>query len=1198
MKTSFLRNLQIGFGLSLAILVISSIVSYYSIVNFKKTADLVNHTNIVLQQSEKVISQLKDAETGQRGYLLTGSDFFLKPYNLARENIFSIIDSLQTLTSDNPVQQKNCKALRVLVNRRLDRLAELIKIQKAGNLIDPQQLADGQDTMDKTRGLIGEIQREENRLLIIRTADLKHYNTVTPVIIITAALIAIIITFFFYLRVKKDYDTRKVLQEELEQKDAETMARIRVIEDLATQISSGNYRIRIADIAKDSLGKLSEALNRMAQSLGEAFDNLLTNDWSKTGVATLSNKIVGENDFNRLCQQIITFLTEYTNSTLGVLYLSENNQLHFKCGYAVQQNALNKTVNFGEGIAGQCAASGKELLITEIPDESIRLTYATGAIKPRSIIAFPIYFEQELKAVIELASLENFTHKSNDFLKTVAFNIGTAVESAQRRLRLLELLQETQAQAEELQAQHTELEQMNSELETQAQRLQVSEEELKVQQEELMQSNQELEERSTLLEEKNQLIVERNLEIQKKAEELETATRYKSEFLANMSHELRTPLNSILLLSRLMSENIEKNLTAEQVEYARVIQSSGNGLLTLIDEILDLSKIEAGKMKLEFNSISVAEIADDMNVLFSPMAKEKNLQFSIRIAEDIPPSIVTDAARLEQILKNLLSNALKFTSKGAVTMEVVARGDQSISFIVRDTGIGIPKEKQKLVFEAFQQADGSTRRKYGGTGLGLSISRELAKLLGGEIKLNSDANQGSEFIVDIPVNAIGILPDSSTGPEPAVAVIPAMPSFTAAKPQTPLLLSAEIPESIPDDRDNIQPEDKVILIVEDDTGFAQTLLSFAQRNGYKGVVAVRGDYGIQLAIQYKPMAILLDIVLPIKNGWQVMEDLKNNPQTRGIPVHIMSSLPYQEESLSKGALDFISKPVAFEKLPDVFAKIEQALTRGPKKIMIVEENARHAQALCYFLESYEINAVCTDNIDKATDVLKSGISDCIVLDMGVLNSSVYEALEKVKAQTGLENLPIIVFTGKHLSKTEEQRIRQVADSIVVKTANSYKRILDEIALFLHIIEENNPGTQYQKPKKINALTEVLEGKTVLIADDDVRNIFSLTKALEAHRMHVVSAMDGREALQMLKENPKINIILMDMMMPELDGYEATQTIRKMPQYRNLPILAITAKAMYGDREKCIQAGASDYISKPVDIDQLVSLLRVWLYDKM
>ena len=1204
LQNKFLRNLRIGFGISLFILIASSLLTYLSISNLKKKAGMVNHTNIVLQQSEKVMSQLKDAETGQRGYLLTGSDFFLKPYFAASTNISKSLDSLQELTLDNPSQQKRCDSLRVLISKRLDRLQKLIQTQRAGNLIDPLQLAEGQDVMDKTREVIGEMQNEENHLLVERTADLDYYSTLTPMAIILAAIIALSITVIFYRRVKKDYDMRRVLQLELEEKDKVITSRIAIIENVATQVALGNYKVRVQDNENDDLGKLSEALNRMAQSLDNVFQDLYIRDWAKTGIATLSEKIVGENEFNRLCQNIINFLAEYTNSHSGAFYLLENGSLHLKTGYALPQQAIGQVLNKGEGLAGQCAFSGKEIVISDIPENSIKLLYAAGEVKPRSIVAIPSFFERELKAVIELASTNDFTQKEIDFLSSISYNIGIAIENSQRRTRLLELFQETQTQAEELQAQHAELEQINTELEAQAQKLQVSEEELKVQQEELLQSNQELEERSTLLEEKNQLIVERNLEIQKKAEELEAATRYKSEFLANMSHELRTPLNSILLLSRLMAENNENNLTAEQIEYARVIQSSGNGLLTLIDEILDLSKIESGKMKLEFNPVSLEEIADDMNAIFSPMAKEKNLKFSINIAQNVPAQIITDAQRLEQILKNLFSNSLKFTARGAVTMDIAAKDDEQISFTVRDTGIGIPEDKQKLVFDAFQQADGSTRRKYGGTGLGLSICRELAKLLGGEIKLQSEPGKGSQFTVEVPINSSSTEQLNKNDFSLKSGLLGTndfhLPTIQP-DPQNNLagatLIAADIPTSIADDRNNIQPADKVILIIEDDTNFAQTLLTFAHRNGYKAIAAVRGDHGLQLAIQYKPMAILLDIVLPVKNGWQVMDDLKGNLQTKHIPVHMMSSLPYKEESLSKGALDFISKPLAFEKLPGLFESIEQALTRGPKKILIVEENAKHAQALCYFLESYHVNVSCINEIDKAITGLQHEGSDCIVLDMGVIDEKVYEGLEKIKEQSGLEQLPIIIFTGKTLSKTEEQRIKQVADSIVVKTANSYKRILDEIALFLHIIEENSPKSQ-QRPNKVNALSEVLENKTVLIADDDVRNIYSLTKALEAHRMNVLSATDGKEALELLKGNPKVNIVLMDMMMPEMDGYEATQEIRKMPQYRNLPVLAITAKAMYGDREKCIQAGASDYISKPVDIDQLISLLRVWLYDKL
>jgi len=724
---------------------------------------------------------------------------------------------------------------------------------------------------------------------------------------------------------------------------------------------------------------------------------------------------------------------------------------------------------------------------------------------------------------------------------------------------------------------------------------------LKVQQEELLQTNQELEERSKLLEERNELIVERNIEIQQKARELEQSTRYKSEFLANMSHELRTPLNSILLLSRLLAENNHQNLSTDQVEYAQVIQSSGNGLLRLIDEILDLSKIEAGKMDLDFTNVAVETIVNDLKSLFTTIAKEKKLDFTITIDPAVPDTLETDSMRLEQILKNLISNALKFTSQGAVSVMVEnAKDDAFITFKIKDTGIGIAHNKQQLIFEAFRQEDGSTKRKFGGTGLGLSISRELAKLIGGEIKLDSEEGKGSEFVVYIPKQRPMQMAESyAVQPEPVLITAPENAGVLHADGESVIKYNnTVIHGSITDDRAQIQKGDKVILIVEDDTNFAKALLDYTRTKGYKGVITVRGDEGIDLARQYKPVGILLDIELPVKNGWEVMEELKADPQTRHIPVHIMSSNELRKESLQKGAIDFINKPIALDQMQEVFKKIEYVLSKQGKKVLIIEENPKHAQALAYFLETFSVNAEMSSDIGEGISALKRDNVDCVILDMGIPDQRAYETLEAVKNNPGLENLPIIIFTGKSLSKRGEQKIKQYADSIVIKTAFSYQRILDEVSLFLHLVEENKqPEKQTGKYKMLGAFNEVLTDKTILIADDDIRNIFSLTKALEQHKMNVLSAMDGREALKQLQENNNVDIVLMDIMMPEMDGYETTRQIRQDFRWRNLPVIAVTAKAMSGDREKCIQAGASDYISKPVDIDQLLSLLRVWLYEK-
>ncbi|MES1217609.1 MAG: response regulator, partial [Bacteroidota bacterium] len=648
-------------------------------------------------------------------------------------------------------------------------------------------------------------------------------------------------------------------------------------------------------------------------------------------------------------------------------------------------------------------------------------------------------------------------------------------------------------------------------------------------------------------------------------------------------------------LSRLLSENQTNNLSGDQVEYASVIQASGKGLLTLIDEILDLSKIESGKMQLEYSDVKPVMLAGELDSLFAPLAKDKGVDFSIHIDDNTPAYIESDKLRVEQILRNLLSNALKFTKKGSVEL-LIRKQDLKIAFTVKDTGIGIAKEKQATIFEAFQQADGSTRRQYGGTGLGLSISRELAKLLGGEIYIESEEGKGSEFTLLLPLK---IEKQSNNNSSLEYQDSEELRNDELVYQKTKddgKYLSAVIPEPVADDRNDIHQNDRVILIIEDDTAFAKSLLDYTRSKGYKGIVAVRGDDGINLAKQYLPLGILLDLQLPIKSGWEVMDELKTDHHTRAIPVHMMSSHEVKTKGLSKGAVDFINKPLAFEKLGEMFQKIEDALTRHPKKVLIVEENTKHAQALAYFLKTYSVASEIKTTVSEGIKALNRNDVDCVILDMGIPAQRSYDTLETVKKTPGFENLPIIVFTGKNLSHVEEMKIKQYADSIVIKTAHSYQRILDEVSLFLHIVEDAKKDNRISRYKKGGELEEVLKGKTILVADDDVRNIFSITKSLETYGVIVISAIDGKEALKQLNSNPNVALVLMDMMMPEMDGYESTRKIRKNPRFRNLPVIAVTAKAMTGDREKCIQAGASDYITKPVDIDQLTSLLRVWLYN--
>ena len=1206
-----IRQLQVVFSISTVLLLLSLAASFYSIQQLIGNSELVNHTNQVLIEGENLISFMKDAETGQRGYLVTRDPLFLQPYTGSYEKVSATYGRLLDLTSDNPVQQKNLNEAGTLYKAKFVQMQRIIDLteRRNGLALDTtgqnREMLRGKQVMDELRVVVDRLKTTEEGLLKTRLQQQQRYIAYTPFLLVIAALLSILITLFAYVRIKKDMDSRLAEQQLAEEKYQETTGRIAVMEGITKAISGGDYSVRSPDTRDDEMGRIANALNQMAESLEKTFSDLTAKNWLKTGTVTLNSAMRGEKRLTNLAVGLLNTVADHIAIPMGTIYLLDADTTFVLAGSYAAENPP-ASVRTGEGLIGQVIARQKTVTITDLPADYSRVTSSLGNARPAALLIAPLVYDNVCVGVLELGFLRPPMEREIDFIEQNQEAMAIGINAALDYVRLQNFLEETQAQAEELQVQHTELENLNTELEMQTQKLQASEEELRVQQEELQQTNAELEERGLLLE-------ERNGEIQKKADELELATRYKSEFLANMSHELRTPLNSILLLSRLLSENTDTNLSSDQVEYAQVIQASGNGLLGLIDEILDLSKIEAGQMQLDYQTVALTDITDELQALFGLLAKDKGLDFRIVVEPGVPPVIETDRMRLGQILKNLLSNALKFTAAGRVTLTIgqpantgtpaagtpAAGTPAALAFVVQDTGIGIAADKQPLVFEAFQQADGSTKRKYGGTGLGLSISRELAKLLGGEITLTSRPNEGSTFTVWLPV--AGSQPVAPAHPAPALLPAPPPPQNTPTTPEkrTDKYISTAIPEAIPDDRNAITAQDRVILIVEDDTRFAKALLDYSRQKGYKVLVAVRGDEGLTLARLYKPTGILLDIELPVMSGWEVMDALKADPQTRPIPVHIMSSHRLKNESRLKGAIDFVDKPMAFEQMQAVFQKIEHVLTRDPKKVLIIEDNAKHAQALAYFLETFNINSELKSNISEGVDALKRNIVDCVILDMGIPDHNAYETLEEARKNPGLENLPIIIFTGKSLSLAEELKIKKYADSIIVKTAHSYQRMLDEVSLFLHLVEEQKEESRSTVGtlKKLGALNQILDNKTVLVADDDVRNIFSLSKALEQYNMTVITALDGKEALQKLTDNPSVDLVLLDMMMPQMDGYETARAIREHYQWKTLPVIAVTAKAMTGDREKCIQAGASDYITKPVDIDQLISLLRVWLYDK-
>lgn len=1193
-SSTVVHQLQTIFAISLLILLITSAASYYSLRKTIESVGLVVHTNEVLLETEFLISTVKDAETSQRGYLLSNDLRFLEPYNGALGRAVASINKLKLMTADNPTQQLNTEKLAKVVNDRFERLEQTVDLYKKQRLNTAagggeHNMIPGKIIMDQIRSIVEEMKAEENRLLAHRTEQQSKFVGYTSPLIIIAFFISLTITVFSYLKIKNDVDVQQAKQKAEAEKYAETVRRINAIEGVTRKISEGNYHVRSEDKVDDELGRISTALNNMTASLEKSISELEQQNWIQVGSMKIGDAMRGQSDIKVLAELLVDAVADYAEVPVVFFYAADaQGDLHLEGSYAGKDAPV--FVPKGEGLLGQAVKNKRPILLKDLPPTyHNKVVSSSGSAVAPHVLVVPFVYLNEVVGAMEVCFLNPPTEHQLELFEDNAEAIAIGLNSVLNLKKLQELLEETQAQTEELQAQHNELENMNAELEAQSQKLQASEEELKVQQEELQQSNRELEQRSKLLEEKNR-------EIERSARELAQTSRYKSEFLANISHELRTPLNSILLLSRLLHENSDKNLTADQVEYARVIQSSGTGLLALIDEILDLSKIEAGKMELDYQTLNLQSFLNDLKGLFLPMAREKGIDFRVEFGDQASAlNLETDKIRLDQVLKNLLSNALKFTQQGSVVLKVEkATNTNFISFIVKDTGIGIAADKQAQVFEAFQQADGSTRRRFGGTGLGLSISKKLVNLLGGDITLKSEEGRGSEFTVTVPVKRNEKM-DEFTMPflkeESQAAGEKDKPAPAANKYVTHI-----IPGNIDDDRDQVGPGDHVILIVEDDIGFARVLLDYTRKYGYKGIVAVRGDEGIEMARRHHPIGILLDIQLPVKSGWEVMDMLKADPATRHIPVHIMSSYQVKNESLLKGAVDFINKPVAYEQLPEVFRRIEDARSKENKKVLIFEDNTRHAKALALYLENFNINSEVKSSVKDSVDALHKREVDCVILDMGIPDASAYQMLEEAKKNPELENLPIIIFTGKSLSLAEESRIKQYADSIIIKTAHSYQRMLDEVSLFLHLVSEQMQEGVKQSQQKHVVLGDVLNGKTVLVVDDDVRNIFSLSRSLEKFRMNVVTAVDGKEALKQLNENDRIDIVLLDMMMPEMDGYETATRIREDARWKNLPVIAVTAKAMSGDREKCINAGASDYITKPVDIDQLISLLRVWLYE--
>ncbi|HEY8164175.1 MAG TPA: HAMP domain-containing protein [Gemmatimonadaceae bacterium] len=1012
---------------------------------------------------------------------------------------------------------------------------------------------------------------------------------------------------------------------------------VRAIADVATAVTRGDLSGQISVETQGELDELKNNLNQMIANLKDTTEKNTEQDWLKTNLAKFSRMMQGQKDLEAVSRLIMSELTPLVSAHHGAFYIMDQEgstpvlKLIASYAYKERKHVANR-FTLGEGLVGQAALEKKPILLTNVPPDYIQITSGLGEAPPRNVLVLPVLFEGEVKAVVELASFLPFSQIHQLFLDQLGETVGVVLNMIAANMRTSELLeqsqqltQELQSQSQELQQQQSELKRSNAELEAQTKSLRASEELLRDQQVELQQVNEELEEKASLLAEQNRKVEQKNdeveaarLALEEKAEQLALSSKYKSEFLANMSHELRTPLNSLLILSKILTENKEGNLTEKQIEYAQTIHSSGSDLLTLINDVLDLSKVEAGKMEAIPTDVALEEVKTSLDRSFTPLALEKGLSFEITIADDAPRTIRTDGQRLEQVLRNLLSNAFKFTAQGGVKVNmkkadkrkrfansVLDTAPTVIAFEVIDTGLGIAKEKQRLIFEAFQQADGTTSRKFGGTGLGLSISREIARLLGGEIRVESTPEKGSTFTLFLPgeFNETAARRTTPRG-GPSVAE-PVRTTRTFPNPtwrHSPTRGRVTIAErrarqyEVDDDHLDIEPGDRTILIIENDVSFAKVLLDMAREKHFKGIVALDGEDALAAANEYRPDAITLDIDLPGTDGWKVLERLKRNPATRHIPVHVISGIERRQQGLKAGAIAYLEKPVSKEALEDAFAKIATFIDDIPKHLLVVEDDAAQRDAIVDLLDYEDVEIKAVESAEEALAELGSGKHyDCVVLDLGLKNMSGFDFLEKVKLEAKIADLPIVVYTGKELTSTEETQIRRYAETIIVKDVKSPERLLDETALFLHRVEAKLPETKRKMLEQLHGADAVIAGKNVLIVDDDVRNIFSLTSVLEDHGMNVRFSENGRDAIDSLKKDPNVDVILMDVMMPEMDGYDTMRNIRAMPEFKSLPIIALTAKAMKGDREKCIAAGASDYITKPVDTEQLVSLLRVWLY---
>jgi CheY-like chemotaxis protein len=1129
-----------GFLVAFAAVIIIAVLSYDSVRQTAATSRDLARAVEALAQVQAILSTLKDAETGQRGYLLTGREDYLEPFEAAQPALPLALSGARAQLADDPAQTHRLETLSVLANEKLQELSKTVELRQAGQSQAALAIVlsgHGKTLMDRIRVLGDEMQNEERQRVVDKSRDWRSASAFSFAVTSGGSLVLLFLI------------------------------------GVAAAMASRDFKAR----------------NRES--------------WLRAGQLGLGGVIQGDLPLERLGDNVVA---RYLDAQVGAAFIAQGGVYRRFGAYALPSDGL-ALLRGGDGLAGQAMKNGAPLHVREVPADYLPVASATGGAQPAELLIAPASIGGRTYGVVELGFFGKVDRAKPELLQRIGEPLAAAIRASMDRTRLEELLQETRMQAQELQTREEELRVNNEELEEQSRALRESRAQLESQQAELEQINAQLEEQAQALEHQKDALQQSHAIMTAKSAELQRANEYKSEFLANMSHELRTPLNSTLILAKLLADNKDGNLNETQVKYAQTISSAGKDLLTLINDVLDLSRIEAGKIDVSAEPVRVASITDSLVKLFQPQALEKRLQFAATVEPGTPEEIQTDPQRLSQILKNLLSNALKFTEQGEIELRIFRTGPATVAFAVRDSGVGIEPHQHDVIFEAFRQADGSIHRKYGGTGLGLSISRDLAQLLGGTIAVQSTPGKGSTFTLALPLDHSATrtapLPHPAASgafaPEKPAAGSRGSPRLGRTGSSAPEAAPAAAPAAaaIPDDRDKLTPGVRLILVVEDDVAFALILRDLAHEMNFQAVVVHSAGDALIAADRYRPSAILLDINLPDFSGLGVLDQLKRNPRTRHIPVHVASVADYKREALELGAIGYALKPVKREELVEALRRLGDKLSQSVRRVLIVEDDPRQRESLRQLLGNGDVQITAVESAGAALEELAAATFDCVVLDFNLPDLSGYDLLERMARQEEVSFPPVIVYTGRSLSRDEEQRLGRYSKSIIIKDARSPERLLDEVTLFLHQVESNLPPAHQQMLKTARNRDSSLEGRRILVVEDDVRNIFALSSVFEPNGATVEIARNGREAIEALARSPAaagIDMVLMDIMMPEMDGLTAMREIRKRPEWKKLPIIALTAKAMRDDQEKCLAAGANDYIAKPLDVEKLLSLVRVWM----